>query len=588
MKKKLFFLNFVIPVIFFITGFCNAQNTNFSKVLNALGEGNHDTVLFELQQIDTSKVNDYDKATWLYYYADYNFTIDNHHLAYKSILQSKKIFKTLNKDKDVADCNILLLNILSHQNNLKTNIQAVLDELKQFALKENDTSALITLYQRIAVQYLNNDKGIESINYFNKIIELSKLRKDTLKIAKSYMNIGTVHNTVLNATDSALYYTQKAVPILKEFNDYTNLAYNYNNQAQQYKLLKKYDKAIDLYLKADSIHLKENIAKSKVIFYENLSDAYLLNNDFKNAATYLNKLNKLKDSINDIQQNIAISEIKEQYDNEKLRADNLEIESKRKQNRNLLFGALCFILFGGVTSVLIQKNTKRKQLLAEQEKALETEKLATVLKEQELTAIDAMIEGQEKERQLIANDLHDELGGLMTTIKWNFNALKEAPTEDLYAKTNQLLDNAYQKVRSIAHTKNSGVIANKGLIKAIKDLATTISSSKKLHIEVVDFGFDIRIENSLELTIFRIIQELVTNIIKHAKATEATINITNHEETINIMVEDNGKGFNPKKIAPKKGMGIHSIDKRVENLGGTVTIESEINKGTTVIIDIPI
>ena len=96
-------------------------------------------------------------------------------------------------------------------------------------------------------------------------------------------------------------------------------------------------------------------------------------------------------------------------------------------------------------------------------------------------------------------------------------------------------------------------------------------------------------ENSLELTIFRIIQELVANIIKHAEATEAMIHLTNHKDSLNIMVEDNGKGFNPNQITTKnKGMGISSIDKRVEHLEGTMTIESETNKGTTIIIDIPI
>ena len=118
-------------------------------------------------------------------------------------------------------------------------------------------------------------------------------------------------------------------------------------------------------------------------------------------------------------------------------------------------------------------------------------------------------------------------------------------------------------------------------------MAATTSASNQLQIEVIDHGLDQRLENSLELTIFRIVQELVTNIIKHAEATEAAIHITNHEDSLNIMVEDNGKGFDTKAIAKQHGMGIHSIDKRIDNLGGTVTIESEINKGTTVIIDIP-
>ncbi|GAA3652655.1 sensor histidine kinase [Flavivirga jejuensis] len=588
-KKKRHISTYLLPVIFCITGFCVSQNTNFENVLDAYNSSNKQDILIELKKIDTTKINKYDKATWLYYFADYNSIIDNHHLAYVYILKSKKLFKELKQYSDVKDCNVLLLGILNHQNNLEIDKKAIISELKSYALKKKDTLALAKVYQQIAIQYLDNNDGNETLKYFNLITNLYKLRKDTLEIAKCNMNIGTVYNTVFNNQDSALYYTKKAVPYLKKYKDYQNLAYNYNNQAQQYKLLKNCIEAEKYFLKADSIPLKGNISKSKVIFYENMSSLYLECKEYKKAALHFDKLIKLKDSINDTKQNIAISKIKEQYDNEKVRANSLEIESKRKQNFNLLIGAFAFILFGGTTAFLIQKNTKRKQKLAEQEKEIEKQKVETLLKDQELISIDAMIEGQEKERQRIANDLHDDLGGLMATVKLHFNVLKDKKTPELFDKTNTLLDEAYQKVRSIAHAKNSGVIAKQGLLKAIQNMADKVSVSNKIIINVIDHDLEDRLENSLELTIFRVIQELVTNIIKHAEATEAIIHLTNHEDSLNIMIEDNGKGFNPSQVTTKnKGMGISSIDKRVEHLNGTMTIESEINKGTTIIIDIPI
>jgi two-component system sensor histidine kinase DegS len=126
-------------------------------------------------------------------------------------------------------------------------------------------------------------------------------------------------------------------------------------------------------------------------------------------------------------------------------------------------------------------------------------------------------------------------------------------------------------------------------LPAVKKLASNASGANGLIVEVQSFGLENRLENSLEISIFRIIQELVTNIIKHANATTGTVHLTNHNYILNIMVEDNGIGFNPKQITKTKaGMGISSIDKRVEHLDGTLTIESENNKGTTVIIDIPL
>ena len=588
MKIRILIKIFISASILF-ADICYAQNTSFDEVLSAYDTGENENIFLELKKIDTTKISSYDQATWLYYYSDYLLNEDNQDLAYKSILKSKKLFKTLNKESDVADCNILLLGILRHQNNLKVNSDSIIKELETYASKDKDTLALISVYHQIAIKYLDNDNGKEALNYFNKIISLYEQQNNALKVAQNYMNIGTVHYSALNDPDSSLYYTKKAVPILKKYKDYQNLAYNYNNQAIQYKVLENYDEAVKYYSKADSIPLEKFEAKSKVIFYKNIAEAYQLKQDFKNEALYLNKLNQLKDSINDTKQNIAISEIKEQFDNEKLRADNLESEAKRKQNQNIALGLGGSLALGSIIAFLIFKNTKRKQKLAEQEKALESQKLATVLKEQELTSIDAMIEGQEKERQIIANDLHDDLGGLMATVKLHFNALKDKDSPELYDKTNNLIEEAYQKVRSVAHAKNSGVIAKQGLLKAVQNMADKVSASNTIKIEVLDHGLDHRLENSLELTLFRVIQELITNVIKHAEATEVAIHITNHENSINIMVEDNGKGFDPYQITKTNaGMGISSIDKRVEHLEGQLTIESEKNKGTTVIIDIPL
>ena len=576
-------------MVVLITSFSYCQEVNFDDIIETFNNDNFNKLFEELQKIDTTDISAYDKATWLYFEANYQSNIDNHGRAYQNALHAKKLFSKVKAEQDVADCNILLLAILEHQNNLELDSNHIIKELEQFALKDNDSLALISVYHQIAIGYLDNDLGHESINYFKKILQYYKQRKNQLKAAQYEMNIGTVFNNVFNNQDSALYYTKKAVPILKAHNDNQTLAYNYNNQALQYKKKGDFKKAIKYFLKADSVPINKFENKTKVIFYKNISDVYLLAKNYRDAAIYLDKLNKLKDTINDIKQNIAISEIKEQYDNEKLRADNLESEAKRKQSQNIAFGLGGTLLLGGIIAFLLYKSTRRKQLLAEQEKALETQKLSTVLKEQELKSIDAMIEGQEKERQRIANDLHDDLGGIMANVKLHFNALKEKQSDDLYDKTNLLIDEAYQKVRTIAHAKNSGVIAKQGLLKAINEMANKISASNTIKIDVVDHGLEQRLENSLELTIFRIIQELITNIIKHANASEATIHITNHDDSLNIMVEDNGDGFNPSQLTKRsEGMGISSIDKRVEHLNGTMTIESEIKQGSTIIIDIPL
>ncbi|HZH70546.1 MAG TPA: ATP-binding protein, partial [Flavobacteriaceae bacterium] len=125
-------------------------------------------------------------------------------------------------------------------------------------------------------------------------------------------------------------------------------------------------------------------------------------------------------------------------------------------------------------------------------------------------------------------------------------------------------------------------------LPAITQLAKNASGVKNLTIEVADFGLEDRLENTLEIAIFRIIQELVANIIKHSQATEASISLTNHKDVLNIIVEDNGIGFDLSKIRNSSGMGISNIEKRVEHLGGSMEIDTSHKKGTSIIINIPI
>ncbi|MFD2565307.1 sensor histidine kinase [Aquimarina rubra] len=274
---------------------------------------------------------------------------------------------------------------------------------------------------------------------------------------------------------------------------------------------------------------------------------------------------------------------------------NLKSEAERIKNRNLLIGSTSILIIGSIIAILMYKNTKRKQRIAEQEREIEIQKTEKLLKEQELTAIDAMISGQEKERQRLANDLHDNLGSTLATVKLHFDHLKNnrdnpkaENIEELYSKTNNLLDEAYQKVRTIAHEKNSGVMAKQGLLPAIKNLAKKASNGDGLLIEVQDYGLDERLDNALEISIFRIIQELITNTIKHANASEINISLTNHDSLLNIIVEDNGKGFDAKILPEKDGMGLKSIEKRIEHMEGTFEIDSTIGKGTNIIINVPI
>lgn len=436
--------------------------------------------------------------------------------------------------------------------------------------------------------YLLRDQPKEAIRYYKDTKQYNFTSRDSSMLLRTIGNLGVIYNEDLKMYDSALYYYTKKLDIIENNEKFQNTNNFYNsflNLGSLYLNMGDYEKAAYYTKLADSLPINESVAFRKSMINQNLSAIYEAQGEYKMAYSHFKEFKRYSDTLNRIESLEGIAK----FENQDLRIKNLETEAAKQKTQNIAIGLASSLVLGSIIAFLLFKNTKRKQKLAEQEKEIESQKLETVLKEQELTAIDAMIEGQEKERQRIANDLHDDLGGLMANVKLHFNALKDRGSPELFDKTNNLIEEAYQKVRAVAHAKNSGVIAKQGLLKAVQNMADKISASNKIQIEVLDHGLDQRLENSLELTLFRIIQELVTNIIKHAQATEATIHLTNHDDSINIMIEDNGKGFNPSQVTiTSKGMGISSIDKRVEHLDGKLTIESEKDKGTTVIIDIPL
>jgi signal transduction histidine kinase len=586
--RFLIFLCVLFPNIFIGQ---ESSRSNFSKVDSLYKAANYKSII-SLDTLNINSKNNLELARISFIIAKSyeNLNQEDRALAYyKSALQ---LYKKENEPEAIAKTNLEIYLLLDSQNNLETNKEIYLQQIQDYAKRSNSKKWMAAYFVNYGVEKLKKNKKDSAKYYFLEALKLANEIDSTQMQINISINIGSTYSRKYKDQDSATFYYNKALKsYYSDTLSYKNLNTEFgifNNIGNAYRRKKEYSKALDYYYKAERLELTKLNRKSKKILYSNMDATFYFMKDWINAYDYLYKYDSIKDIINLKEQNSSITEIEEKYNNEKLRADNLETEAQRKQNLNIALGLGGSLALGSIIALLIFKNTKRKQKLAEQQKALESQKLATVLKEQELTTIDAMIEGQEKERQRIANDLHDDLGGLMATVKLHFNALKDKDSPELYDKTNNLIEEAYQKVRSVAHAKNSGVIAKQGLLKAVQNMADKVSVSNTINIEVLDHGLDHRLENSLELTLFRVIQELVTNVIKHAQGTEITIHLTNHDDSINIMVEDNGIGFNPKQITKTNaGMGISSIDKRVAHLDGTLTIESEKNKGTTVIIDIP-
>lgn len=601
MKKFL-----IISVAIFVTDISFSQKSIFNDIENLIEKEKYNKALEVLKNSNYTNLSKFQKAQISYFTGICYYSTDKNDLAFEKLMNAKNLFVDIDSLKLAVNCYNYMDKALGAQNkpNLTLPIrEKLLQQAEPIAKKINYWHGLFEIKRSQGAVLIQKENYLDAINSFKESLHYSSKTNDSLSIARSLQSIAACYQ-VSNKIDSAFIYYDDAESYFIKLNDITKLSHNYSNRGQLHRRKGEYKKAISYILKADSLPITINILKSKLIYYKNLAPCYRAINDFRNEAKYLKLIIKYNDSIKNNDQNVAIAEINEKYENEKLRADNFKIESKiaiananekiaRTQKNTILVGGSIVLCITLVIVSLSLKNSRRKRLIALQEKELATQKNLTLLKEQEIISINAMVAGQEKERKRVAEDLHDNLGSVIATLKMHFDnlrlnrELKKVDQETLFDKTEGLIEETYQKVRNMAHAKNAGVIANQGLLVAVKLMAEKISSANSLKINVVDYGLDKPLENSLELAIFRIIQELTTNIIKHAQASQATINISHDEEDITVLIEDNGVGMNTSQIDVQKGMGLHSIKTRVEHLEGSFTIDSTPTKGTTIIINIP-
>lgn len=266
------------------------------------------------------------------------------------------------------------------------------------------------------------------------------------------------------------------------------------------------------------------------------------------------------------------------------------IEDRRKQlQRNLSITIAAALI---VVALLLWRGLRARTKLASKERELHRRVVDQLMNESENKALHAMLNGQEKERNRIARELHDRVGSMLGALKMQMNAL-EARLENLHfdqpvhaAKVNHLLDETAQEVRRISHDMVSSNLSQLGLAEALKNLCDSLRVSGKPEVDLVLDGLDERLDRKVELEIYRIVQELISNALKHAKPEKLGITIARSPERISVSVADDGLGFDPSKA--RKGMGLDNVESRAASIGATVRWDSAPGKGTTAFVDCPL
>ncbi|MDQ3142403.1 MAG: sensor histidine kinase [Bacteroidota bacterium] len=323
---------------------------------------------------------------------------------------------------------------------------------------------------------------------------------------------------------------------------------------------------------------------------------------YEEASESLLQYAFLSDTLSIIKSNEQLYKTISRYENKELREEKLDLaknkrlfELKSRRSNFALYSliiSLAAILVAAYFVILFyQQKLETNNIIHKQNEQINGQRIKELENNVKMQSMQFMISGQENERERIAKDLHDSLGGLLSTIKIRFDKLHHEHNQDSdnkdYIKIHELVDIACNEVRSISHDLKPGALQELGIVEAIRDLLNRYNREKGPDIIYQTYGFEtpVDIDSVISLQIYRIIQELLNNASKHSQAKEILVQLSLKENDLEIIIEDDGLGFEMSKI--KKGSGLNNIYSRIQYLKADINIDSDPIKGTSVLIHVP-
>lgn len=403
----------------------------------------------------------------------------------------------------------------------------------------------------------------------------------------TYANIG-IAQLALGDVPSALQHLEKALALHTKYGNKKEMAFCYIHLGNAMFKLKKYGPAKKHALSALGLAKKIGASKQVMDAQQLLSNLYKQEKDFRNALLSYRSYAEIKDSLFKKEKTRLITDFQVRYETEK-KEEQIKLLNQKsmiqklqiKQRNTYLFLVVGLFLIGMAMSYLIYNRRKLKARAQLQEE---------INKQQDMAAV-AILNAEEQERRRIAGDLHDGVGQLLSAALMNmntlFNKLDLKDEQGLQAqKTLALVTESYDEMRTISHQMMPNALIKAGLASAVKEFLNKLAKDQlRASLEII--GLDKRLNEQVETVLYRIIQETVNNVIKHADANELKIQIMKDDEGVTVTVEDNGKGFEKNNLHHSGGIGINNIFSRVAFLKGSIDIDTTPGKGTLILIHIP-
>ncbi len=445
----------------------------------------------------------------------------------------------------------------------------------EYGQKQDNKSEASRARGNLAIVYAQQGKFDLSEQWFRKEIAYLQQVGDSIYLSAGYNNLGRLFEMKGNLNASYKNY-QIALDIAKKTVDSSSVAIGYQNVGLILGKLGNKQDAITNFNKG--LEMSRSIGNRTILRdgLFNMSQFYEGIDNSKKALSYYKDYHALNDSIIGKEQLQAVRELETKYETEKkekeiiiLSEQKLKNEILINQQRNqmkwlVVIGIVVAILALLVFLVYKQRAANKKQL----------------------ELINAIEDTQTAERKRIAQDLHDSVGGSLALLKNKIRTVVEhqdSPSKELLS-TLQTVEKTSNDVRQIAHNLMPSELIKFGLVSAIQSILDQLNS-EELKAQLYAHNMEQRIDTVKEVHLFRITQEVIQNVLKHAKAKNLTVYLNKYAKHLSLMVEDDGDGFVENT---NEGLGINGIKQRVEQLKGSLNIDSSSGRGTTFNIQIPV
>lgn len=445
-----------------------------------------------------------------------------------------------------------------------------------------DTGGISMILNESGVVYEYKADYKEALKRYTASLQLAESTGDSLGVSYALSNIAGV-NVIEKKYASAENNLLRALRIREYLKDSFSIALTYSDLGAAMNDKGDHAKAAEYLQKSNVIAIRMNYPELQSNNYSELAESAQKEGDFQKAYDYFLKKSYLRDSIFALEKAKQIEELRTEYETAE-KEERIKQQEERIRLQNYIFiGIAGLVLLSGL---LIHSQYKKNKL--KQEAKLKTEKIT----QQEMAA-KAVIEAEENERQRIARDLHDGVGQMMSAAKMNLSAFESAyrfnneEQKQTFEKIIQLVDESCREVRTVSHIMMPNALLKNNLGTAIREFVDKLNDPR-LKIHVYTLGLDERMDSNIETVLYRVIQECVTNAIKHAGATNLDISLVRENREITGTIEDNGRGFDTSVVNGGEGIGLKNITSRIDYLKGTVDVDSQPGRGTVIAFHVPV